>query len=312
MKEMNAQIIKRAVTAAPYCLALLLIASVSVTAATNGTGFTWQYDGLHQQVTLTTEVMTVRVTTGGEVPHFLFWATNTTSDQLVYHVQFHQLIEFNDTNADAAYTPGTDNVARPILSLAAIRWNFSDFITEQEDDTVTAIHFNYTLDSVQGQGYDNLFVQLRFHMNASSPSDLKFDIVISGWPWAYPDTYLALRWDIMLQLPGQHTYQHAHQTQYQNRTYSFDGAYFSYRNIANAGDTEVPVNSSIEEQTDRTMFYIAYPNFSDETLEHDPTVGLVGSFTPPIPSDLVVLFVVGAGALACGVIAAFIIVRRRN
>ncbi|MFX1474937.1 MAG: hypothetical protein ACFFCO_05605 [Promethearchaeota archaeon] len=310
---MKTPIINRVAAVAPYCLALLLLASVSVTAATNGTGFTWQYDAPHQQVTLTTEDMTVRVTTGGEVPHFLFWATNTTGTPapVTYHVQFHQLIEFNDTNDDGTYTPGTDIVARPILSLAAIRWNFSGFITDQEDDTTTAVHFNFTLEEVQGPGYDDLFVQLRVHMNASSPDELKFDIVISGWPWAYPDTSLALRWDLMVQLPGQHTYQHAHQTHYENRTCSFDGAYFSYRNTANAGNTEVPVNSSIDEQTDRTRFYIVYPHFSDETLEHDPTIGLVAP-TTPIPGDLVVLFVVGAGALACGVIAAFIIVRRRN
>jgi hypothetical protein len=313
MKEMNTPVIKRAAAIAPYCLGLLLLASISVTAATNGTGFTWQYDAPHQQVTLTTEEMTVRVTTGGEVPHFLFWATNATGSQapITYHVQCYQMIEFNDTDADASYSPGTDMVARPILALAAIRWNFSGFVTDQEGDTVTAVHFNFTLDEVQGPGYDDLFIQLRFHMNASSPADLKFDIVISGWPWAYSDTFLALRWDLMIQSPGQHTFQHAHQTQYQSQTYSFDGAYFSYRNIANAGATEVPVNSSIDEQTDRTRFYLVYPNFSDETLEHDPTIGLVTP-TTQIPGDLVVLFVVGAGALACGVIAAFIIVRRRN
>lgn len=313
MKEMNNPILKRAVIIAPVCLALLLFASVSVTAANNGNGFMWEYDAPHQQVTLATEEMTVRVTTGGEVPHFLFWATNATGNPaaVTYHVQFYQLIEFNDTDADETYTVGTDIVARPILALGAIRWNFSDFITGEEDGTVTEIHFNFTLDEVQSPGYDDLFIQLRCHMNATNPDDLKFDIIISGWPWAYSDTYLALRWDLMVQAPGQHTYQHAHQTQYQSRTYSFDGAYFSYKNTANAGATVVPVNSSIDEQTDRTRFYIVYPNFSDETLVHDPTIGLVSSSTP-IPGDLLVLFVVGAGALACGVIAAFIIIRRRN
>ena len=313
MTEMSTPIIKRAAVVASLGLVLLLVASTSVTAAANGTGLQWQYDALHQQVTLTTEELIVRVSSGGEVPHFLFWAPNTTGSpaQVTYHVQFHQIIEFNDTDADAAYTPETDIVVHPILSLAAIRWNFSDFVTDQEDDTVTLVHFNFTLDEVQGQGYDDLFVQLRIHMNASTPNELKFDIVISGWPWTHPDTFLALRWDLMIQSPGQHTFQHAHQTQYQNRTYSFDGAYYSYRNTANAGSAQVTVNSSIDEQTDRTRFYIVYPNFSDETLEHDPTIGLVSSPTT-LNNETVLLFVVGAGALACVVIAAFILVRRRR
>lgn len=312
MTEMSIPIIKRTAVIASFALTLLLVTSVSITAASNGTGFMWQYDAPHQQVTLATDEMTVRVTTGGEVPHFLFWATNTTSvpAPVTYHVQFHQIIEFNDTDADAAYTPGMDIVVHPILSLAAIRWDFSNFVTDQEDDTVSMVHFNFTLDETQGQGYDDLFVQLRFHMNASIPNELKFDIVISGWPWTHPDTFLALRWDLMIQSPGQHSFQHAHQTHYENRTYSFDGAYYSYRNTANAGSSTVPVNCSIEEQTDRTRFYIVYPNFGDDTLVHDPTIGL----SSPIPtnSDLLVLFAVGAGALACGVIAAFILVRRRR
>lgn len=306
----------RSAAVAALSLAFLMVAGFMATAAADGTGFQWQYDAGNKQVTLTTPKLDIRVTTGGQVPHFMFWDPTITDPnlRLTYHVQFQQLIEFNDTNGDGVYTSGTDTNVR-ILALAAINWTFSGFLTEETNGSLTAIHFNFTLADVQPpHGYEELFVQLRCHVNTSKPEELKFDVVISGWPWANSNTYLALRWDLMVQSPGAGAYRRANQYQYhvENRTYSFDGAYFSYRNTANVGLSTVPVNSSIDEQVDKTRFYVVYPNFGNETLEHDPEVGLEDT-TPPIePPVLPVLLVVGAGALACGVIAAAVLVRRRH
>jgi hypothetical protein len=295
-------------------LVFLMVAGFVATTAADGTGLQWQYDAGNKQVTVTTSELDIRVSTGGQVPHFMFWDPTIADPnaRLTYHVQFYQLIEFDDTDADGVYTNGTDTNVR-ILALAAINWTFSGFLVEETNGSVTAVHFNFTLADVHPpQGYEELFVQLRCHVNASKPEELKFDVVISGWPWANSGTYLALRWDLMVQSPGTAMYRHASRYQYhvENRTYAFDGAYVSYRNTANVGLSTVPVNCSISEQVDKTRFYIVYPNFGNETLEHDPEVGLGDTTVEPPVVPL--LLVVGAGALACGVIAAAVLVRRRR
>lgn len=300
---------------AAIVLSFLMISSLPLASATVAQGFQYQYNAMNKQVTLTTPALDVRVTTGGNVPHFMFWDPTYTdiSTRLVYHVQFYQLIEFNDTDDDGLYTNGTDQVVAPILGLARVEWDFSGFTTEEDDGTVTAVHFNFTLTDVQGPGplYPDLFLQLRCHINTTNDNELKFDIVISGWPWTSTETYLALRWDLMIQIPGAHTYQHAYRYQYENHNYAFDGAYFAYRNQVQVGIDTAPVASCYEDRIDKTVFYLVYANFGDEVLVHDPVVGIDGSVVPP--NNLIpLLIVIGAGALACVVIAAAIWTRRRN
>lgn len=298
---------------AALALSMLMVSSLPVTTATAAQGFMYQYNPGSQQVTLTTPTLDVRVSTGGNVPHFMFWDPTFVdpSTRLTYHVQFVLLIEFNDTNSDGIYTPGTDQVIDPNLALGAIDWDFSGFLTEEDAGTTTAVHFNFTLNDVQRPGFDNLYMELRCHINATNDNSLKFDIVISGWPWTNNDTSLALRWDMLVQSPGTHTYRHAYQHHYENHTYSFDGAYFAYKRSANVGNDTIEVTSNYEDHPERTEFYLVYSNFGDDLLEHDPVIGLDGSVVPP-NAILPILIVIGAGALACLVIAASIWTRRRN
>lgn len=294
-------------------LSLLMVSSMPVMAANNGQGIQYQYDSPMKQVTLTTPAIVVRVSAGENVPHFMFWDPTFVdpNTRLIYHVQFFQLIEFNDTNDDGTYTNGTDQVVAPILGLGRVMWTFSGFETEQDGSTVTAVHFNYTLADVQGTGYPDLYMELRCHINTTNDNQLKFDIVISGWPWTHDDTFLALRWDLMVQSPGTHTYRHAYQHRYENNNYSFEGAFFQYKQSANVGNDTAQVTSNYEDHPEKTVFYLVYPNFGDELLVHDPIVGLDGSVVPP-NNILPLLVVIGAGALACVVIAVAIWVRRRN
>lgn len=292
-----------------------MLFSLSLAGTTAAQGLGYQYDPGARQVTLVTPAINVRVSTGGNVPHFMFWDPNFVdpNTRLTYHVQFYQLIEFNDSNGDGSYTNGTDVVMAPILGLGRVAWDFSGFLTEEDNGQTTAVHFNFTLDEVQGPGmqYDELYMELRCHINTTNDNELKFDIVISGWPWVNNDTHLALRWDLMVQSPGTFTYRHAHQYRYENRTFAFDGAYFAYKNSANVGNDTIDVTSSYESHPDKTMFYLTYENFGDEVLVHDPLIGLDGSVIPP-DALLPTLIVIGAGALACVVIGAAIWTRRRN
>ncbi len=296
-------------------LSVIMLSSLSFAGLTSAQGLGYQYDAGNRQVTLTTPAINVRVSTGGNVPHFMFWDPNFVdpNTRLTYHVQFHQLIEFNDTNDDGTYTNGTDHVVAPILGLGSVSWDFSGFLTEETDGETTAVHFNFTLESVQGPRpeFDDLYMELRCHINVTNSNELKFDIVISGWPWAHDDTYLALRWDLMVQSPGTHTYRHAYQYRYENHTFAFDGAFFAYQHSANAGNDTIEVTSNYDCAPEKTVFYLVYPNFGDDVLVHDPVIGLDGSVLPP-DSLLLTLIVVGAGALACVVIGAAIWTRRRT
>lgn len=294
-------------------LVFIMVASTTTMAVTNGQILHYQYNQGSKQVTLTSTGIDIRVTTGGNVPHFMFWDPNITQANLrvIYHVQFYQLIEFNDTNDDGTYTPGTDQVVAPILGLASVDWIFSGFQIEEEDSIVKAVHFNFTSESVQGHHHPDLYIQLRCHVNITNANELKFDIVLSGWPWTYNDTYLALRWDLMVQSPGMLHYRHAYQYRYENGTYTFDGAYFAYKHSANVGNDTVQVTSCHEDMPEKTQFYIVYPNFGDDLLEHDPVIGLDETIIPPA-NLLPILIVIGAGALACVILAAAILVRQRR
>jgi hypothetical protein len=296
-------------------LSVIMLSSLSLAGTTAALGIGYQYDAGARQVTLVTPSIDVRVSTAGNVPHFMFWDPTFVdpNTRLTYHVQFYQLIEFNDTNSDGTYTNGTDHVVAPILGLARVSWDFSGFLTETNNSEVTAVHFNFTLNDVQGPGisYDDLYMELRCHINTTNDNELKFDIVISGWPWVYNDTYLALRWDLMVQSPGTHTYRHAYQYRYENQNYTFDGAYFAYQHSANVGNDTVDVTCNYEDHPDKTIFYLVYANFGDDELVHDPIIGLDGSVIPP-DALLPTLIVIGAGALACVVIAAAIWTRRRT
>lgn len=294
-------------------LSLLMVSSSSVMAATNGQGIHYQYNPGSKQVTLTTPTLDVRVSTDGNVPHFMFWDPRFTdpATRINYHVQFIQLIEFNDTDDDGTFTAETDHVIDPILGLGRVDWDFSGFLTEEDEGITTAVHFNFTLNYVQGTGFETLYMELRCHINATNNNELKFDVVISGWPWASSDTLLALRWDLMVTMPGMHQYQHAYSHRYENRNYSFDGAFFAYKHSANAGNETVDVTCNYEDHPEHTRFYLVYPNFGDELFVHDPVIGLDGSVVPP-NALLPILIVIGAGALACLVIAASLWTRRRN
>lgn len=300
---------------AALALSMLMVSSFPLTAITTAQGLSYQYNPGARQVTLITPAIDVRVSTGGNVPHFMFWDPNFVdpNTRVTYHVQFFQLFEFNDTNGDGTYTNGSDHVIGPILGLGRVVWDFSGFLTEEADGTTSAVHFNFTLNEVQGLGmsYPDLYMELRCHINTTNDNELKFDIVISGWPWMELDTYLALRWDLLLQSPGMHTYHHAYQHRYENQTYFFDGAYFAYKHSANVGNDTVEVTSNYEDHPDKTMFYLVYANFGDDVLVHDPVIGLDGSVIPP-DTLLPTLIVIGAGALACVVIAVAIWTRRRN
>ncbi|MDO8056291.1 MAG: hypothetical protein Q6361_05470, partial [Candidatus Hermodarchaeota archaeon] len=93
-------------------------------------------------------------------------------------------------------------------------------------------------------------------------------------------------------------------------TYSFDGAYFSYRRSANVGNDTTDVTCNYEDHPDKTKFYLVYSYFGDEVLVHDPVIGIEPVLLPD--AWLTALVVVGAGALACIVIGAAIWSRRRN
>ena len=294
-------------------LSFLAFSTLPLAGAQTAQGILYQYHVGDKQVTLTTPTVDIRVSAGGAVPHFMFWSPVVPpTTRTVYHVQFFQLFEFNDTNDNQIYDNATDFVQGPILGLGRIVWDFSGFQTEEVDGITTAVHFNYTLSGFIGSGpaYPDLYMELRCHINTTNDNELKFDIVISGWPWMHTDSSLALRWDLLVQSPGTFTYRHAYQHRYENRTYAFDGAYFSYRRSANVGNDTIEVTSNYEDHPEKTQFYLVYPYFGDEVLVHDPLIGIEPVILPD--AWLPALIVVGAGALACIVIGAAIWSRRRN
>ena len=315
---MNTKTFLSTAAVAAIGLALLMVTGFTATVAANGCCFQYGYDQTHHQVTMTTPSLDIRVTTGGEVPHFLFWNPNATDmDRVTYHVMFNQLLEFVDSDEDGTYTPGTDMLTSQVFSLSGIHWDFSGFTTDTDaNGTITAVHFNFTTDSVPIYGFQDLFIQLRCHVTIEELAAMKFDVVISGWPWARSDSYLALRWDITVQYPGMSEV--PAQVTVEENSFIFGDAYFSYTDTALVdGTTTVTVTGSLEAKHDGTRVYLVYPNFGDGVLEHDPTLGLSSTSTTTTTGGgtiggLPVLLVVGVGALACAIIAVSVWLSRRR
>ena len=164
------------------------------------TGITYEYkNGI---ATVTTNNVTISVNAFGNVPVFHF----KTQADYGYTVLFKQLIEYDDANEDGVFQYNESLTGIPILSLTSMRWDFSDFVTEENAESeVIAVHFNFTSESMVGI-YADFEMTIAAHLYLADQvidgyelvggAELKFDLYISGFPWNEDYTYLALRFDI--------------------------------------------------------------------------------------------------------------------
>ncbi|MGY5854678.1 MAG: hypothetical protein RTU92_14005 [Candidatus Thorarchaeota archaeon] len=296
-------------TLAILALILMGIGVPLASAQTNGI----QYNQAAGIVTLTTEEIDIKVTGANQAPHFHWWDPNNPT--VDYHVMFVKLFEANDTNSNGVYDLGTDLMLGPAFALPAINWDFSGFDVDEENGSVTEVHFNFTTTTSHDPrpdgpgGYGNLpdiqefdlMIQVLVHMDLSEPGEFKFDLVIDGWVWSDSDSILVLQFNVAESNHGQNEGERE-PAGFQQKTqsnFTFGNAYMECAEEAFAAQNEVQVKASHGQPAGleaAESVYLAFEYFGNETLEYDPTLGIESS-TYNLLTDPLVLLAAGAGVV---------------
>lgn len=161
------------------------------------------------------------------------------------------------------------------------------------------IYYNDTKLSVPVDGKE-------IYYNLDGGAELKVDVIIGNWPWLTDRSMLALRWDITWDIKPEagephEPYIHSHKINVSKNmtiehpikesvhTYQtsiiFRGAktnqpraHFSSLNMAKVcnetSERTINVTASYRTDGEALQFYICYPYFGDNTLEHDPIMGV--------------------------------------
>ncbi len=306
-------------------VAVALLASVPFVTA-QGSGI--QYQHANNVVTVTTEALGVRVTAFNQVPHFTIWDENDTTPGTDYHVTFVKLFEANDTDENGVYDPEVDHVVGAPFSLPTSEWDFSGFDAETEGEVVTAIHFNFTNEESFNppapetagptQPAMELEIEIRVHLNTTFMDRMKFDLALEGWEWMYNDTILVFQFVIADSEHGGNTGTGTPADFAEDSSgYKFDfgEAWMECAKYAFADNTthehQVQVKAShgdAEQGGVGNVVYIAFENFGDDSLDYDPTLGILSEEGIILPTET--LLIIG-GAVAVLLIVGIILKMRR-
>jgi hypothetical protein len=238
---------------------------------------------------------------------------------------FVKLFEANDTNSDSTFDLDTDHMVGPVFALPSTDWDFSDFDVEEEDGNVTAVHFNFTTTTEHdprpggpGGNYGNLpdlpsfdvMIQVRVHIDLESPGEFKFDLVIEGWEWTYEDSLLVLQFTVTESNHGQNQGDRDPAGFTRDGTkFSFGNGYMEYEPTALAAQNTLEVKASYGEGTGQESgesVYLAFENFGNETLEYDPTLGII-----PTDSTLDLITIALFGGAVVAVIIIVVVIKKR-
>ncbi|GAH13807.1 unnamed protein product, partial [marine sediment metagenome] len=175
--------------------------------------FLWEENS--NQVTFSYYDMHFIAKAGGQVPKFQFM----TDAGFEYNVMFHSLTEYLDYNEDGVFQfnetglwkedapPGP--VFSNTLPLSSVRFTFNGFEVDYEIGTeeLTAVHFNYTSETINAPNYGDFEITIVVHLYLNDQDidgyeliggqEMKFDVIMNNWPWQREDSNLAMRFDII-------------------------------------------------------------------------------------------------------------------
>jgi hypothetical protein len=304
--------------------ALMLVGIGVPLAAAQGNSLEYQYSaGI---VTLTTDDIAIKVTGNNQAPHFHWWDPNTPD--VDYHVMFVKMFEANDTNADGIFDNATDHIIGAPFALPTTNWEFSDFLVDTDGENTTAVHFNFTntveYDPRQegvGQDYGslpsmpafNVSIEVRVHLDLSTPGEMKFDLIVEGWNWTYEDSILVLQFTVTESAHGQLQGEDApNGFQRDGTKFQFENGYFQYNETALAANNTLQVKASYGEGVGLEAgesIYLAFEYFGNETLEYDPILGMDSTSSTGFVPDTMTLALIGGAVVVLLLVA--VVVKRR-
>ncbi len=272
-------------------MAILLVGITN----TSAKGINSQYN--NGITTLETDSMVIEIKGATNIPAFFFYAPGNDTD--TYRLQLDSIFEIIDDDGNGIYDAAEDTlVPNSNLALASLNWEFSDFITDTDGETVTAIHFNITSTEALGNNPTdgNLILQFRIHMDLVNEAELKFDVVVDGYEFVDANAMFVIAFKLT-------TTENVNMVRTQSK-FSFGNAFFESETTANDTNGEMKVAVSYGESADKKL-YIAYEHF-DGRMVHDPTIGLTSGETENGELPILDLFVFSSAILA------IVIVRKRK
>ncbi|MFX0106762.1 MAG: hypothetical protein ACFE7R_00605 [Candidatus Hodarchaeota archaeon] len=310
---------------AMFTLALaVLLASVPFVAA-QSSGI--QYEHANGVVTLSTDSIGVKVSAFNQVPHFHFWDENDSAPGADYHVLFSKFFEANDTNTNGVYDPGVDTRHGDPYVLPNDDWEFSGFLTEEEGDVVTEVHFNFTNEDTFTPPVPtglatiptsmDLEIEIRVHIDLTNANEMKFDFSLEGWEWMDNDSILVFQFTLAESAHGGNvgTGEPADFEQdAQGYRFDFGEAYMECAEYAFTGNGthQVQMKASHGEadqgQIGKSIF-LAFEYFGNESLDYDPILGIEPTSDGTLDSDTLLLL--GVGALAILIVLAIVVKLKR-
>ncbi|MFW9965636.1 MAG: hypothetical protein ACFFEA_00645 [Candidatus Thorarchaeota archaeon] len=306
---------------------MALLASVPFVAA-QSTGI--QYQHANGVVTLTTDDIGIKVSALNNVPHFQFWDESDDTPGADYHVTFSKLFEANDTNGNGAYDAGVDHRYGDPYTLPTDDWEFSGFATEEEGDVVTEVHFNFTNEDTFVPPTPtalaeipismDLEIEIRVHINLTNSNEMKFDIRLEGWEWAYTDSILVFQFTVADSEHGQQDGT-GEPADFEQDTsgyrFEFGDAYMECAEFAFADNSTIEphqvqmraTHGQAEQGSIGKSVYLAFEYFGNETLDYDPTLGVLSADgLLPLGSEILLI---GGAAVALLVVIALVVKTRR-
>lgn len=311
-----------------FALALTALLASLPFAAAQSTGI--QYQHANGVVTLTSDDIGVKVSAFNNVPHFQFWDESDDTPGADYHVTFSKLFEANDTNNNGAYDAGVDHRYGDPYTLPTDDWEFSGFATDEEDGIVTGVHFNFTNEDTFVPPTPvvladiptsmDLEIQIRVHINLTNSNEMKFDIRLEGWEWAYADSILVFQFSVA---ESEHGFQEGtgEPADFEQDTsgyrFEFGDAYMECAEFAFADNSTTEphqvqmraTHGEAEQGSVGKAVYLAFEYFGNETLDYDPTIGVL-SADGPAPLSTEHLLLIGGGSVAVLVLVALVIKTR--
>ncbi|UCH03582.1 MAG: hypothetical protein JSW05_08245 [Candidatus Thorarchaeota archaeon] len=312
-------------------VAAVLLATAPFAVAQHQHGF--YYEHSFGETSITTGEIGVMVNSNGEVPRFRWW--NESDPGTDYHVMFSAFFEANDTDKDGAFTPGEDQHVGAIFPFPMVDWEFSGFVTEEQNDVVTALHFKFTsTDTISHHGPGmmthipgmsgmpghmspmDVEIEIRVHFYLATPDQFKFDLRVSGWEWTYDDSILVFQFIVA---ESQHLHSQMRQVSdidHEGNRFSFGYGWMEYAQNAFAGNAthQVQVHAShgpcMGVQEGNAIF-IAFENFGNETLDYDPIIGFtqLGTTWTFFGIDYVQLLILAGGV---SIVAVVVIVAKNR
>ncbi|MFX0170094.1 MAG: hypothetical protein ACFE89_12180 [Candidatus Hodarchaeota archaeon] len=233
---------------------------------------------------------------------------NATEYELELQVEFEQLVEFIDQNADGVYNPG-EAVSGGTIDLTSR--NYSDpiltQITSDDGELGYQLEAHIINESYTFQIIANIFPTYAV-LNESFiyPTEMKITIVIENFPYQ-EDGALAL---IAEASAEREIETESHETEEEIEIHSDTiSSYYSWLKEAIVDGEPAPVNSSVIDSSEGSLIVLSYPHGTN--ILHDPKLGI--AVLPLIPFPLITIeIVLGTAIIAIVLVAIAVIAIRRK